>query len=271
MRWQENTLYDFALVSTYVPVVMLILRSSIYLLAMHWLASFSLSVQGLTMVTASAVYIDSLLMRENNFDRACGHVCVCALAALTQLQAQEQCSNAQVLFVTCIDLLWSASAGVEVILRTTRAKVQTQQILKTSICCLIACVRVSLSCEALGFVNSLLRSFLYYVLCAMLLLCSAFLPQHERHLNVMSVVYISAHVLFVHLYAVIASMTVILAVHARLVYLHVVENTGDVHKTMENHESFSQSVSSAHAASNQAYTQNLLLKLQEAKRANNVP
>lgn len=264
MQWHDNTPYDFALVSTYLPFVVLIARGSVYVVAIYWLSSLTLSIQGLAMITVSAVYVDCLCMHEHSFDRACGHVCVCAVAVLLQMQAHAQCTNAQLMFVTSIDLLWSASAGVEVILRSTHAKMPTQQVLKTVLCCVFASMRVSMGCYELGTMDALLRTVLYYVLCAMLLLCSAFLPQHERQMHVTTMLYICTHVLFVHLYAVMASIAVMLAVHVRLVYLHVAKNSGVQHIYDTKPEP-----PGAQQQSNKDYN-DLILKLQAAKRASNM-
>lgn len=271
-RWSEHTVYDFALVSTYLPLVIIVARGSVCVLAIHWLSAFTLSVQGLTMITACVVYMDSIVMRQQHFDRACGHLSMCALAVLTQLQTQVACSNSQLLFITVLDLVWSASAGVEVILRTTRAKMHAQQTLKTLTCCIFACVRVSMSCHEVSCMHALLRTFLYYMLCALLLLCSVFWPLQDRHVQFANIVYVCAHVLFVHLYAVVGSVTVMLAVHARLVYLHMAEkgaleaHKNDAHKHDTKNE---QPAPTRPAASTKDYS-DLIMKLQEAKRANNL-
>ena len=264
MRCHDNTLYGFSLVSTYLPFVVLIVRGSLCVLVIHWISG-SISMQALTMIIACVVYIDSMLMSEFHFDKACGHLCVCALAVLTQLQQQKvHCSSSQVLFITFIDLLWSAAAGVEVILRTTGAKIHTQYMLKTLMCCCFASMRVCVSCYELGCMFALLRTSLYFVLCALLLLCGPFLPQHERQLH--SIIHVCAHVLFVHLYAVIASVAVMLAVHARLLYLHVAEKN---HTHKDNKTDKHEQATTASSAQQTDYS-DLVKKLQAAKRAQNV-
>jgi hypothetical protein len=229
MRWHDNTPYDFSLVSTYFPVLMLVTRGTLCVAAMNWITTtLGLELQSVCMLTVSFVYIDSILMNDNNFDRACGHLCMCALAVLTQ-QHQRVCSSSETVLIVVCDLLWSACAGVEVILRTTGGRMHGKQINKIVLSCVFACTRVLLSCNALGFMQSIFRTCLYYVLCALLLLCSTFLPHNDSLLHSSNVVYICAHVFFVHLYAVIASVVVIVCVHARLVYLHVAHDDA-VHK-----------------------------------------
>jgi hypothetical protein len=94
------------------------------------------------MITVCIVYIDSLMIPDNYFDHACGHLRMCVLTVMTQ-QQQTVCSSSEtVLFIVC-DLLWSVCAGVEVILRTTR-RMNGQQLQKTLVVCI--CVYVYWVC-----------------------------------------------------------------------------------------------------------------------------
>jgi hypothetical protein len=301
MRWHDNAPYDFSLVSTYFPVLVLVARGTFCVVLMNWITTtLGLELQTVCMVTVCFVYIDSILMHDNNFDRACGHLCMCALAILTQQQGRVCSSTESVLVIVC-DLLWSACAGVEVILRTTGGRMQGKQLNKIVLSCAFACTRVGLSCNALGFVQSIFRTWLYYVLCSLLLLCSTFLPHNDSLLHSSSVVYICAHVFFVHIYAVIASVVVIVCVHGRLVYLHVAHDdvvnkhtsaykqngahkqdsahskheSTQKHESVQKHESLQKNdhtntTSNVFGKNSLSDHSELIMMLQAAKRANNV-
>ena len=105
-------------------------------------------------------------------------MCVCVLWLLSR-NNNKQCSSSETVLIISCDLLWSVSAGVEVILRTTRVRMHGQQLQKIVLCCFFACTRVALNCNALGFMQAIFRTWLYNVLCALLLLCSTFLPHHD--------------------------------------------------------------------------------------------
>jgi hypothetical protein len=282
MRWHDNAPYDFSLVSTYFPVLLLVVRSSFCVTAIYWITSIlDLEQQSLLIFTVCIVYVDSVIMHENQFDRACGHLCMCALAVLTQ-QHETVCGSTETVLIMVCDLLWSACAGVEVILRTTR-RTQGQHLQKTLLCCCFACTRVALNCNALGFMQAMCRTWLYNVLCSLMLLCSPFLPHYDGLLHFNSVIYICAHVLFVHLYAVIASVILIVCVHVRLVYLHVAVQSNthkhdNVHRDIihdQNHLQTSVftnttlSSSATPTSANKDYS-DLIKTLQAAKRANNI-
>jgi hypothetical protein len=65
------------------------------------------------MLSASMVYLDSLALRSQ-LDKACGHLCLSALAVLTQ-QHGRQCSDAETVVLWVSDLLWSVCSSAEVV------------------------------------------------------------------------------------------------------------------------------------------------------------
>lgn len=281
MRRHDNTLYDFSLVSTYLPVLVLVSRGAMCVAAINWLVvSMGTQHQAVLMLCVSVVYIDCLLMHNNQFDRACGHLCLCALSVLTQ-QQYRVCSNTETVLLLMCDLLWSACASVEVVVRTAGVRLHVSTLSKVVICCMFASTRVALNCEAMGLMQGIFRSTLYYILCSLLLLCGPFVPQSERAAALpawhsSSVVYICAHVFFVHLYAVIASVAVIVCIHARLVYstLYVPSDDG-LHKHTQAsppHGSFPTTLgnTASQASANTKDYHELITKLQAAKRANAV-
>jgi hypothetical protein len=274
MRWHDNPPYDFSLVSTYFPVIILIFRSTIFVSVMFWIAtSIKLTLQGIFIITVCAVYIDSICMHEQNFDRACGHLCVCALSFVTQMVTQEQrsCSNSQTVIIFSCDLLWSACASVEAILRSTRTHKDSQHMLKIVTCCIFASTRVILNCNALGLFEALLRTFLYNILCAVVMFCSTLLPYSNGILQCNAVAFLCGHIAFVNLYAVLASFVLILFVHGRLVYNNVyIANINMTQSTTPTPQKSPQKLDTERQNTTAANTQNyndLYLTLQAAKRA----
>jgi hypothetical protein len=226
MRCHDNVLYDFSLVWTYLPVLIIILRSCVLLGIFYWwVFAVNLPQHGVLMLCASLVYMDSLLMHSNHFDRSCGHLCACALAVLTQhgVALERDCNPTQTVVLMVCDLLWSACASAEVLGRTTGLSVPLSHLSKVVVCCVFASTRVMFSCGAMGLLQIMFRSTLYYILCSLLILCVPLVRQHERGTSNISfqgssVVYLCLHVLFVHLYAVIASVMIMVGIHARLIY-----------------------------------------------------
>lgn len=220
MFCHENTPYDFSLVSTYLPVFVIVIRGAMCACVVNWcLFTMNMPLHAVMICIASIVYVDSLIMHNNAFDRACGHLGVCAMATLAQQNSRE-CSTSETAFIYVCDLLWCACAGFEVIAQTSSIRVHMSYISKVIICCMFASMRVAFSCTEIGLMQSLFRSCLYYVLCSLVILCRPFVLSVTTVQGSFytSVVYICAHLFFVHLYAVVVSVAIIVGVHSRLLY-----------------------------------------------------
>ncbi len=77
--------YDFLLMTTYVPVIVLCGRATIIVLLVHWLVFFlEIPWHTVSMVTVCLVFIDVWMMRSYGLDSVCGYMCMCALELLTQ-------------------------------------------------------------------------------------------------------------------------------------------------------------------------------------------
>jgi hypothetical protein len=214
----EVVLNDFALVTTYLPILGLTLRSSLLISVLFWcIHTVKLHSQAVLMLTSSLVYVDALFL-GSRFDRACGHLCLCALAVLTQ-QHERLCSDARSVVLLINDLLWSVLASSEVVCSTTVANQQLPQHVKLVLGCVFASTHVISNCAVVGFLEMLARGVLYYVLCSLIVLCAPFCPNPDR--GGKGVLHLCAPILFVHLYALLGSVLVIVGMHSRLIYCTV--------------------------------------------------
>lgn len=219
----SEALHDFALVTTYLPIVGLTLRSSLLVSVLFWcLYTVRLPFQAVLVLASSLVYIDGLLLRSH-FDRACGHLCLCALAVLTQ-QHERSCSDARSVALLTTDLIWSVFASAEVVGSTTLARAQLPLHVNLVLGCVFACAHVLCNCAVVGLLEMLARGVLYYVLCSLIVLCAPFRPDPSADPRGASVLHLCAPVLFVHLYPLLASVLVIAGMHARLIYSAVSGN-----------------------------------------------
>jgi hypothetical protein len=216
-RASEAALHDFALVTTYLPILGLTLRSSLLISVLFWcLYTVRLPFQAVLMLASSLVYVDGLLL-GSRFDRACGHLCLCALAVLTQ-QHEHSCSDVRSAVLLINDLLWSVFASAEVVSSTAAARPQAPLHVKLVLGCVFASAHVLCNCAVVGLLEMLARGVLYYVICSLIVLCAPFCPGPERAGRGASVLHLCAPVLFVHLYPLLASVLVIVGMHARLIY-----------------------------------------------------
>ena len=207
---REAALYDFALVATYLPILGLALRSSLLTSTIFWcLYTARLPFQGVLMLAGSVVYVDSLLLGTRHFDRACGHLCLCALAVLAQ-QISRPCSDVYSIVLLLNDLLWSVFASAEVVSSTSLVGTCVPVHVKLVVGCAFASMHVLVSCAAPSLLEMLSRAVLYYVLCALIVLCAPLSPVEKSPHCVLP---LCAPVLFVHVYPLIASVLVIVGMH----------------------------------------------------------
>ena len=89
-RHERDALQDFALVTTYLPIVGLALRASLLVSALYWsMYTVRMPFASVLMLSASVVYVDSIFMRSQ-LDKEAGHLSLCALAVLTQQHARAK-------------------------------------------------------------------------------------------------------------------------------------------------------------------------------------
>lgn len=263
-RGCEATLHDFALVTTYLPILGLTLRASLLVSVMYWsMYTAHVSFPAVIMLSASIVYLDSLAL-QSQLDKACGHLCLVALAVLTQ-QHGRLCSDAETVVLWVSDLLWSVCSSAEVVSVVTTLRSNVPSHIKVLIGCAFASTHVLFNCSAMSMFEMLSRAVLFYVLCSLMILCSPFAPPADR--STCSVLHLCAPVMFVHVYPTLASVLVIVGTHARLVYSSV--NKRPLSHSTDSYEPCRPHATSGKASASSSEPQycDLVNKLQAAKRA----
>ena len=270
-RCSEAMLHDFALVTTYLPILGLTLRAALLVSFVYWcMHSAALSFPGVIMLTASIVYLDSMLMRSHT-DMASGHLCLCALAVLTQ-QSARQCSDGGMLAMMVIDLVWSTLVSADMVGSIIGVRMHLSPQSKALLACAFASAHVLVGCSSIAFFEMLMRAVLFYVLCAIVILCAPFVPSahsgSER--SACSVLHLCAPVLFVHLYPTIASVLVVVGSHARLIYSSLHRRKQESGKAELASDTRGVSPRVGKSSEYSEYSE-LAVKLAAAKRAHGIP
>lgn len=214
--------YDFLLVTTYVPVLGLCARSTIIVLLVHWLVFFlEVPWHAVAMVTACVVYVDAWMMRSHAMDSTCGCMCACALAMLTQ-PLKQRCLESTSTLLWLEDFAWSFVSTLEVVGSVSGMCVPLPFVLKIVLGGALAVLHVLGSCAAIGALEMVLRAVMFYVMCAVCVLCLKFtnVREAERKNYTSMIPHASMHVLYVHLYAALAGFLLVLGAHVRLVFEH---------------------------------------------------
>jgi hypothetical protein len=273
-RCSEAMLHDFALVTTYLPILGLTLRAALLVSFVYWcMYSAALSFPGVIMLTASIVYLDSMLLRSHT-DMASGHLCLCALAVLTQ-QSARQCSEGGMLAMMIIDLVWSTLVSADMVGSISGVRVHLSPQSKALLACAFASAHVLVGCSSIAYFEMLMRAVLFYVLCAIVILCAPFVPlaHSGSERGACAVLHLCAPVLFVHLYPTIASVLVVVGSHARLIYssMHRRKQESGKAEPAGDTRGVSPRVGKSSEHSEYKEYSELALKLAAAKRAHGIP
>jgi hypothetical protein len=214
--------YDFLLVTTYVPVISLCVRAIGFIFLINWLAlKLWLPWHVVVVFTASVVYVDAWTMASHSLDRTCGYLCVCALAVLAQPHAagKSACTEGASLFLWCENFIWSFLSTFEVISCVSGMRVVVPSIAKVLLGSVLALLHAWGACAHPGVLEMMCRAVVFYVMCAIALMCLKFthVRENERKNYMTMIPHAYTHVLFVHLYAMLASVIFVLSVYVRLV------------------------------------------------------
>ncbi len=116
------------------------------------------------MLSVSVVYVDSVFLRSQ-LDKEAGHLCLCALAVLTQQHARR-CSDAMSVALCINDLMWSVFVSVEVVGHVSMLRTPVSANVKTLIACCFASSHALLDCLTMDMaeLNSASRAVLCVVL-----------------------------------------------------------------------------------------------------------
>jgi hypothetical protein len=141
---------------------------------------------------------------------------------------------------------------------------------KALLACAFASEHVLVGCSSIAFFEMLMGAVLFYVLCAIVILCAPFVPpsvQSDSERSACSVLHLCAQVLFVHLYQTIASVLVVVGSPARLIYSSMHRRKQESGKAEPASDA---SDVSPRVGKSREYI-DLAMKLAAAKRAHGIP
>lgn len=240
MRTHDNMRFDFSLVTTYLPILFLCFRAGVLVIVLYTLLyTFALPVTAVLMIAACIVATDAFHNRLNVYDTTCGHLCLCALAVLTQQHKAIHCYEGAQIAIWIVDFAWCLYASFEVSAVVLDLRIRSSLLLRVFIVQAFAITHVVLSCQHHGHVSileMLMRVVLFYVLQAVIMLSAPFVPNMERSQDrtqyQMSIPVICMQILFAHLYPVAGNVVLFVILHTRLLY-SALRDTNEVSNEIE--------------------------------------
>ena len=192
MGQNEEQQYDLGLVTTYLPCVVLCVRASILVCWIYGVRAYIDSQVVVTLI-CGLVYFDAWQFRRNAFDRACGHLCVCAIAAIVQ---SHRCTHgsfiveySSILLWLC-DLAWGVLSTFDVLGYILGVRMHIALPVKILVLSALASTHTHLQCSGTQLPDMLSRSVVYVLLCSMLIFCGPMTQNFDRNAHSSNVLHV---------------------------------------------------------------------------------
>ena len=223
MGKQEEQHYDLSLVTTYLPCVVLCMRGFLLVTGLYF-ARVYVEPQTCVILVCGLVYLDAWQFKRNAFDRTCGHLCLCAMATLAQSHhcvENTYISQYNSLLLWLCDLVWGVLSAFDVVGAILGMRSPVMPSAKICLLTALATTHTHFQCQGTHLPDMLLRTLLYYLLCAMLIFCGPMIPNFDRNAHNSNVLHVCCHLLFVHAYIMLGSVFIISGVHGHLIYMRL--------------------------------------------------
>lgn len=223
MASTEDEYANFQLVSTYVPLAMLLLRA----LSLIFLVPLALTVTNvpscLFSLICAVVYFDAYLFRHDKLNRACGFLCPIALCLVQVYVIPEQfigCEKPHVIAIQwTVDMCWAVSCTTFVAVVLYKG-VFPVDVLHASVAWAgLAVAHFVVQCEQLDTFLIVIRMVVYYLICAAYFFFRNNSVTVDRNMHQQSVMHIYLHIMFVKMYVLIGSVLIGFILFGSIYYL----------------------------------------------------
>lgn len=224
--------FDLHLVRSYMPLLLLLIRSIFLVVAAHVVAPF-IDKSSVFAILCIIVYFDALCFWRDALNRAAGFLLPTAMAVYVNFREQQAwpadsaCQRTlQLIPYWTADVSWEALSSVVFVSLCMQVPLRLR-ILTISISWAgMALAHVMLGCLQPFILPELLgRLLLYYVSSAFFFLSSMLLPGIDRNMHSFTVVHVNMHVLFVELYVLAVSVTISAAAYLCIYYQYSARTT----------------------------------------------
>jgi len=217
--------FDLHLVRSYMPLLLLLMRSLMLVLAAHAVAPLVDHIN-LFVVLSILVYFDALCFWRDSLNRAAGFLLPTAFVIYANFRneqawpADSACVRPlQLVPYLVADVAWAASSSVVFVSVCMQVPLRVRILTMSVAWAIMAVTHVMLRCLQPFMLPELLgRLLLYYVGSAFFFLSSMLLPGIDRNMHSFSVVHVNMHVLFVQLYVLAVSVVISAAAYLWIYY-----------------------------------------------------
>jgi hypothetical protein len=212
---------DLALVSTYVPVVVALVRMTGAVVVAEAFAYAELHTSVRLVLWSVALYLDASRLRERDsrYERASGGLFLLALLdALRWQEAAPPCGMLNGMTGNVLDVMWAVCASTWCALACMGRHAGTPLYALVLAAGAFACGHVLTVCEHFFGGELLVRAYVYEIMCAVMIFGRRYVPNTERNLYLRSVPFACVHVLLVNVFVVVPSVLICVCLYAFLAY-----------------------------------------------------
>ena len=208
MGTEQDDEPDLMLVSTYAPVVLAVLKTTLFLASMQLLEYLSLALNLQTVIVCVVLYLDYNKTRQDKFERASGFLFFVALSVHLKLTAPDACTAMFAVMSRVVALIWAVASSSWVVLSCSGIKTPvplTGLVLATSA---LAGVHLLGDCSSFVLFETVLRVLIFLLMCSVMFFGKRYIPSLERNSYVRSISFVCSHVLSVDVYIMLPSFVI---------------------------------------------------------------
>jgi len=219
---------DFRLVTTYIPVLMLLARSGLLVVVVDVCQRAVTWPSSLFVLVVVVVYFDAYLFRAQKLNRVCGFLAPVALGVYVSTRApRTHCTGLQVVAMHwAVDLCWAVSSSFFLASHALRLRIPVDVVTASMAwsACLVA--HAILACSHTTSAEVVCRAVCYYVSCMIHYYSVSFVDGIDRNALAFSVMHVSLHMMFVEVYVLLGSSLVFAFLYARIYYEGLLRSPG---------------------------------------------
>jgi len=220
MGAEDTVSFDFALVSTYVPVFFAIFKA--LMLCISGLFSIFMGVKNLVILCwlCWLVYIDLSRLYPTGFDKTLGHLMIIAMAVFIQIHVHldEETIDENSLLLWLCEVFWSVFNSFQIGCCLLQISITFPQFLIAFWNFAMLCVHVQLHNTYTNLIFTCLRVSMFILVVAALHFVTPWLKLAGKMQFDRNIKFLSMHLLFVHMFCVFGSLLVFFTLLVYVVY-----------------------------------------------------
>ena len=218
---------DFRLVTTYIPVLMLLMRSGLLVVVVDVCQRAVTWPSSLFVLVVVLVYFDAYLFRAQRLNRVCGFLAPVALGVYVSARYTTAVGGAPLTHCAglhvaamhwAVDLAWAVTSSFFLASQALHLRLPVDVVSASMVwaACLVAHAILACSYTTPGEV--VFRAVFYYVSCMIHYYSMTFLDGIDRNAFAFAVMHVSLHMMFVEVYVLLGSSLVFAFLYARIYY-----------------------------------------------------